>query len=142
MKAPILKLRRFVKFFVQMKTLGIFFPHDFRSPVQRAMMLINSQKTLKKTHFNKQRTSDSRNYQLSNTHYGFDVEKNVWKLKKAGEKRAVLRRCGARCARRCRRKECGGWRCPSPLSFLLLFSFLSTTFPCLTYSVSLAMSCL
>lgn len=31
------------------QTLGIFFPHDlkyFRSPVQRAMMLINSQKTL------------------------------------------------------------------------------------------------
>lgn len=54
MKAPILKLRRFVRFFVQMKTLCIFFPHDlknFRSPVQRTMMLINSQKTLKRGTF-------------------------------------------------------------------------------------------
>lgn len=40
--------------FVQMKTLCIFFPRDlkyFRSPVQRAMMLINSQQTLKRSTF-------------------------------------------------------------------------------------------
>lgn len=57
------------------------------------------------------------------------MQENAWKVEKGGEKRAVLRRCGTRWAKNSRGKECGGWRWPPPLLFLLLSPFFGQSFP-------------